>query len=281
MLFQSTLLPLLPGLVAGIAAPAMPGMKIVWSDDFEGSAGSSPNGDLWNVMDAIDTNGEVQTYSTANTNLQISGGGTVQFVPRRSQSGHWTSGRIETKASFTPDAGKIMTLKANILLGDNAAANKQGMWPAFWALGDAVRHGTEWPACGEVDIFEQVNGAATGYGTLHCGSDSGGPCNEPTGRAGSVALPTEDFHTWGVTIDLTNPDWTAQTISWQLDDATYSTVTGAEIGDAPIWSSLAHSPLYMILNVAVGGDWPGAPNAATLDGYGAMMEVQWVAAYSS
>ncbi|KAI5920971.1 beta-glucanase [Camillea tinctor] len=281
MLFQSTLLSLLPCLVAGITPPSIQGMSLVWSDDFEGAAGSSPNGDTWNIMDAIDTNNEVQSYTTSNNNLQISGGGTIQFVPRKSASGVWTSGRIETKGSWTPEPGKITTLSASILVGSNAAANKQGVWPAFWALGDAMRHGTQWPEAGEIDIFEQVNGLPIGYGTVHCGSTTGGPCLEPLGRATPVAMPTDGFHTWSVKIDRTSDDWTAQTITWQLDGNTFSTLTGATINDAPTWSVLAHSPLYMILNVAVGGDWPGLPNDATLDGYGAMMEVQWVAVYSS
>ncbi|KAI1372568.1 glycoside hydrolase family 16 protein [Hypoxylon crocopeplum] len=278
---QSLLASVVPAFVAAIAPPNIQGMKIVWSEDFEGPAGASPNGGVWDVMDAINTNNEVQTYTTSNQNVQISGGGTVQFVPRKSPSGLWTSGRIETKGSWTPAPGKVMSIQANILLGSNPTANKQGIWPAFWALGDAMRHGTQWPAAGEIDILEQVNGALTGYGTVHCGTSAGGPCNEPIGRAKTVAMPADGFHTWGVTIDLTNSDWRAQTISWSLDGATYSTLTGADINDAPVWSSLAHSPLYVILNVAVGGDWPGKPNAATMDGYGSMMEVQWVSVYSS
>ncbi|OTB02782.1 glycoside hydrolase family 16 protein [Hypoxylon sp. CI-4A] len=278
---QSILACVVPGLVSAIAPPNIDGMSIVFSEDFEGSAGASPKGSVWNIMDAIDTNNEVQTYTTSNQNVQISGGGTVQFVPRKSSGGTWSSGRIESKGSWTPAPGKVTKIQSSILMGDNLAINKQGLWPAFWALGDALRHGTQWPQAGEIDIMEQVNGLPLGYGTIHCGTSAGGPCDEPLGRAKTVAFPTEGFHTWGVTIDRTNDDWTAQTISWQLDGNTFSTVTGADINDAPIWSTLAHSPLYLILNVAVGGDWPGTPNALTVDGYGSMMEVQWVAVYSS
>ncbi|KAI1112680.1 glycoside hydrolase family 16 protein [Nemania sp. NC0429] len=281
MRFQTTLLPLLPGLVAAIRPPNVNGMELKWFDGFEGPAGSSPNTDVWNIMDAINTNNEVQAYTHSNENLQISGGGTVQFVPRKSSTGQWTSGRIETKQSWTPKPGKVMMVSANILVGGNPAGTKQGLWPAFWLLGDAVRHGTEWPRCGEIDIFEQVNGLATGHGTLHCGDAQGGPCQETTGRSGTVPMPLDGFHTWSVKIDLTSGDWRAQTISFQLDGATFYTVRGADLNDGPVWSTLAHSPMYMILNVAVGGDWPGPPNDATLGDYGAMMEVQWAAVYSS
>ncbi|KAI1336478.1 beta-glucanase [Xylariaceae sp. FL0016] len=280
MQYRAAILGLIPSLVVAITPPNIDGMTIQWSEAFKGSAGSSPS-DQWNVMDAIDTNNEVQTYTTSNNNLQISGGETIQFVPRKSSAGHWSSGRIETKDSFTPAAGKIMKIQSSILLGDNAATNKQGVWPAFWALGQAMREGTSWPMAGEIDIFEQVNGVATGYGTLHCGTSSGGPCNEPSGLATSIPMPTTGFNTWAVTIDLTNSDWAAQTMTWQLNGATYKTTTGSDIGDQATWATLAHSPVYVILNVAIGGDWPGPPNDSTEGGYGAMMEVQYVAVYSS
>ncbi|KAI1079755.1 glycoside hydrolase family 16 protein [Whalleya microplaca] len=278
---QSFVFSLIPALAVAITPPNVDGMTIVWSEDFEGPAGASPDGNAWNIMDAINTNDELQTYTTSNKNLQISGGGTIQFVPHKSPSGLWTSGRIETKGSWTPAPGKVTKIAANILLGSNSFLEKQGIWPAFWALGDAMRHGTQWPEAGEIDIFEQVNGLPTGYGTLHCATGTTNPCLEPIGRKGTVIMPTDGFHVWSVTIDRTNDDWTQQTISWQLDGNTFTTTTGAQIGDAATWSALAHSPLYLILNVAVGGDWPGAPNALTSDGYGSMMEVQWVSVYSS
>jgi beta-glucanase (GH16 family) len=304
MLFQAkALLPFLPALAAAIAAPNVASFTTVWSDDFSGSAGSSPNSNNWNIALAINTNDEEQTYTTSNSNLQISGGGTIQFVPQKSPSGIWTSGRIESKGSWTPAAGKVMLVQASISLGDNPQSEKQGLWPAFWMLGDSIRHGTPWPQCGEIDIMEQVNGLPTGYGTTHCGNTGGGPCQEPIGRQGTVAMPASGFNTWGVRIDLTNSDWTAQTIQWQLNGATFFTVHGSDIADASVWSTLAHSPLYILMNVAMGvssnsllnkhffairvtnspfqGDWPGTPNSATVGGYGSMMEVAWVGVYST
>jgi beta-glucanase (GH16 family) len=283
MRFQQSLLAcLLSGLAAANTPPPTLGMRLVWSDDFTGFAGGSPNPDAWNVMDFIDTNNEVQEYSTSNANLQISGGGTVQFIPRKSPEGRWTSGRIETVDSFTPEEGKVMMIAASILIGGNPRANKQGMWPAFWALGDAMRNGVQWPEAGEIDIFEQVSGQAQGYGTVHCGSAQGGPCNEPVGRPVATTMPEDGtFHTWAVRIDRTNADWTAQTITWEQDGNPFYVLHGADIGDLGVWASLAHSPLYVLLNVAVGGNWPGPPNEATMDGYGSMMEVEWVGVWTS
>ncbi|KAK4240052.1 glycoside hydrolase [Achaetomium macrosporum] len=277
-----SLLSLLP-LVPALPAPAYPGFKTVWSDAFEGSAGSPPNQNAWNIITGLHVNNEAQSYTTSNQNLQLSGGSTVQLVPRRSPSGEWTSARIESKATFTPAVGKLTMFEAAIRFGDNPAALKQGMWPAFWLLGDAVHHGTPWPLCGELDIMETVNGLPTAYGTLHCGNGAqGGPCNEPNGRGGTVALPDYGWHTWTLQVDRTNGgDWRGETIRWLVDGNKYKEIRGEEIGDEGIWATLAHSPVFMILNVAVGGDWPGAPNAATADSWGSMMEVEYVAVYET
>jgi beta-glucanase (GH16 family) len=204
---------------------------------------------------SIHTNNELEVYTTSNSNLQISGGDTIQFVPRKSPSGQWTSGRIESKATFTPAPGKVMQVEASIRLGAAAQGNKQGIWPAFWMLGDSIHHGTPWPQCGELDIFEQVDGVPTGYGTAHCGQIPGGVCNEPSGRPGTIGIPSNDFHTWSIKIDRTPGDWTQEVISWSMDGSVYHTLRGGDLGDQGTWATLAHSPLFIILNLAVGGDW--------------------------
>lgn len=176
----------------------------------------------------------------------------MQLVPWKTSSGAWTSGRIETKTTWTPEAGKLMRIEALARTGGDPSANAQGMWPAIWMLGDSVRHGTGWPQCGEIDIFEMVNGIGTAYGTLHCTADICDP-DTSAGYQGSVA--TDDgWHTYGVTIDRTSNNWQTESINFMKDGVTYFTATGAAIGDQSVWSALAHSPLYMIINVAVGGD---------------------------
>ncbi|KAL2017917.1 hypothetical protein VTK56DRAFT_1509 [Thermocarpiscus australiensis] len=276
-------LSLFSGLVSASPAPTYLGYNIIWSDGFEGSAGQSPKGDVWNIITNVKTNNEVQDYTASNQNLQISGGGTVQLVPRRSPSGQWTSARIESKSAFAPQPGKVTMFEAALRFGDAPAAAKQGIWPAFWLLGDSVHHGTPWPRCGELDIMETVNGLPAAYGTAHCGSFPGGPCNEPVGRGGVVALPDTGFHTWTLQIDRSagGGDWRGEVIRWLYDGRVYHSLSGADIGDEGVWGTLAHSPMFMILNVAVGGDWPGAPNGATVDGYESMMEVEYVAVYTT
>lgn len=203
------------------------------------------------------TNNEAQTYTTSNQNLQLSGGDTVQLVPLKSPTGEWTSARIESKATFTPARGKLTQFEAAIRFGDSPAAQKQGVWPAFWLLGDAIHHGTPWPLCGELDIMETVNGLPTAYGTTHCGNgDQGGPCNEPIGRGATVALPDNGWHTWTLQIDRTNGgDWRGEVIRWLVDGRVFHQMSGADVADEGIWATLAHSPMFVILNVAVGGNW--------------------------
>lgn len=146
-------------------------------------------------------------------------------------------------------------------------------------MGDSIHHGTQWPACGEIDIFETVNKIGSVYGTLHCTASACRP-NGQEGLQGSTAID-DGWHSYAVKIDRTSNDWTTESISFMKDGVSYFTVTGAAIGDESSWAALAHSPLYLIMNVAVGGTWPGDPNAESLAGYGNMLEVEYAAVYSS
>lgn len=237
-----------------IYPPTIDGLTLAWSDTFDGAAGGRPNSEAWNLVTNTNTNNEVQTYTESSQNIQLSGGSTLQLVPFKDQNGAWTSGRIETRGSFTPQPGKVMRWQAGIRMG--SAANKKGMWPAFWMLGDAMRTGTQWPLCGEIDIFEQLNGDMTGHGTIHCGTEKGGVCNEPLGRGATVPIPDNEFHNWGLVIDRSSNNWQTEVIQWQLNGVPFQTITGAQLGDEGTWATLAHSPLYVLLNVAVGGNWP-------------------------
>ncbi|KAK3904820.1 concanavalin A-like lectin/glucanase domain-containing protein [Staphylotrichum tortipilum] len=277
------LLPLLP-LATAWSPPSYPDLALIWADTFPGSAGSLPNEGNWNILDGnLGVNNELQTYRRSSRTAQISGGTTLQLVPWRdgSVSGGWISGRVESKYTFTPAAGRRTVAEAVVRFGGNGVETKQGVWPAFWMLGDSIRKGTPWPACGELDVLETVNGVLTGYGTMHCNTSPGGICNEPNGRGSSVGIPNQDWQRWRIVWDRAPGDWRSETITWFMNDAQFHQISGSQIGDAGVWASVAASPLFFILNVAVGGNWPGYPNGNTLDGYGAMMEVGYVAHYSS
>lgn len=241
-------------LALAVKPPSIQDMKLTWYDAFKGCSGCGPSLDDWEYRLNINTNNEHQTYTNSNKNVQLSGGDTLQLVPWKSKNGEWTSGRIETLESWTPEPGKQLRWQASIRMGDDA--NRQGMWPAFWMMGDAVRHGTEWPMCGELDIFEQVNGVMEGHGTAHCSQEQGGICDEPNGRGMSVPIPNNDFHQWSLQIDRTSENWQTETIEWSRDSTPFHKLSGSDIGDEGVWSTLAHSPFFVILNVAVGGSWP-------------------------
>ncbi|RFU82056.1 secreted glucosidase [Trichoderma arundinaceum] len=266
--------------------PSYGGFNLVWSDGFAGNGGTSPNGGNWNTITGnLNVNNELETYSSSTRNVQLSGGSTLQLVPWRDGNtfGGWTSGRLESKYTFVPQPGRVTRAEAAIRFGSNAQGNKQGIWPAFWILGDSIRQPNGgWPGCGEIDIMETVNGQATGHGTLHCDVYPGGICNEGNGIGGPVNINNiNDWHAWRVEIDRTSNNWQQETLTWSLDGTNYFQITGSRIGNQNVWNSIAHSPLFFILNVAVGGNWPGNPNGSTLDGYGSMMEVGYVAHYST
>ncbi|KAH6689644.1 beta-glucanase [Plectosphaerella plurivora] len=286
MHFTSTLLAavVLPSLAAAWAPPEYPGFRLVSSDAFEGFAGSPVDASKWEYVTEIQVNNELQKYTTDGRNVQLSGGGTLQLVPWKDANGQWTSGRVEAKSgfSFTPADGAVTISESMLRFGGNDQANKQGIWPAFWLLGESIRNGVNWPECGEIDILEAINGAPQGHGTIHCDKFGGGACNTPTGISAATALPDQTaWQKWRVQFDRTNPDWRQQSITWSLDEKTFHQVTGERIGDQKTWANLAQSGMYFILNVAVGGTLPGNPNDATLGGYGSMMEVAYVAVYSS
>lgn len=252
------LLPFLSGAALAWDAPTYDGLSRVWESTFVLAAGSPPSSANWNTIQGdLGVNNELQTYTSSSRNLQCSGGGTLQLVPWRDSSATngWTSARIESKYTFTPQAGKRTRAEAAIRFGGNAVSTKQGIWPAFWMLGDAIRHGTVWPACGELDILETVNGVLTGHGTAHCDVAQGGVCNEGNGLGGTIAIPDQDWHTWRIEFDRTAGSWTGETITWFMDGKQFHQISGGELGNQGVWAALCHSPMYFLLNVAVGGSW--------------------------
>ncbi|KAI5463630.1 concanavalin A-like lectin/glucanase domain-containing protein [Mariannaea sp. PMI_226] len=274
----------LAGSVLAWDAPAYSGYNLVWQDNFAGSGGTLPDTSKWNIVTGyLNVNAELEVYTSSTANLQRSGGETLQIVPWRDSSAlhGWTSGRIESSYVLTPQAGKRTRVESQIRFGGNSISNKQGLWPAFWMLGNVLRNGGSWPSCGELDILETVNGALTGYGTAHCDVYPGGICNEGNGIGGNIAIPDQSWHTWRIEIDRTPSSWQSESITWYRDGVQFQQITGSRIGNQNVWNSLAHSGLFIIFNMAVGGSWPGNPNSATQDGYGSMMEVGYVGHYTT
>ncbi|KAF5027482.1 hypothetical protein F66182_407 [Fusarium sp. NRRL 66182] len=274
-----TILAGLASLASAVHAPNRPGLKLIWKDEFRGCQGCAPSEKNWNTALNINSNNELQEYTESNKNIQLSGGDTMQLVPWKSKKGEWTSGRVESKKAF--HAKDNTAIRVEAMLRTGTSAHKQGVWPAFWMMGDALRQGTGWPLCGELDIFERVSGDMTAFATVHCGVKGGGPCNEPEGLGQDVPLPDNDFHTWSIVIDRRPRSWKDEVITWLVDGKPFHSITGAKIADQGTWATLAHSPMYVLLNVAVGGNWPGDPNEATEPGYKNMLEIAYVAVYQA
>ena len=136
----------------------------------------------------------------------------------------------------------------------------EGMWPAFWMLGDDI-DSKGWPECGEIDIMEYIGKTPNNiYGSLH------GPGYDFSVSETCVSL-SNDYHVYGV-------EWNEEQISWYFDDVTYSVVTRAEVGNNE-W--VFDKGFYILLNLAVGGNWPGPPDNSTV--FPQMFYIDYVRVY--
>src|SRR4051812_15273580 len=279
---------------ADAAVPGPPaGMSLVFSDDFTGAAGTGLNRSNW--LYDIGTGypggaanwgtGEVETMTNSTQNVYQDGSGNLVIKPIRDASGHWTSGRVETqRTDFAAPAGGKVRMEARIQQPNVSGAAAAGYWPAFWALGAAARPvgATNWPSIGEWDIMEDINGRSSVFSTLHCGVASGGVCNETTGLGSGERACSgcqTGFHTYAVEYDRSV---SPEQMRFYLDGSNYFTLNSSQI-DATTWNNATHHGMFMILNVAMGGGFPGAfgggPTASTQSGV--PMLVDYVAVYQS
>jgi len=223
---------------------------ITWSDEFNGSAGSSVDSSKWkfDIGGSGWGNSELEYYTNSTSNVYQDGQGHLAITARKENPagyGCWygsctyTSGRILTADKFSQTYGRF---EASIKIPKG-----QGLWPAFWMLG-----GNNWPTTGEIDIMENIGKTPnTVYGTIHGPGYSGA---NGVGGNRTIGSPLGDgFHTYAV-------DWSPNLIVWYLDGSEYFRATPAQIG-GNTW--VYDHPFFMILNVAVGGAWPGNPDAST------------------
>jgi beta-glucanase (GH16 family) len=275
----------LAALVDATPSPTYSGYTRKWEAGFIGPSGQKPSAANWNIrLGNNNDNNELQTWTDNPKNLRFSGSESLLIIPLKDSSAPrgWTSARIESAFSITPQSGKTTRIEASLRIAGNPQKNKQGLWPSFWLMGDSYRSsGVPWPSCGEIDVFETINGQPTSYAVLHCDKYPGGICNEPNGLVSTTSMPDNQFHVYRVEIDRKSSNWRDQSITWFMDGKQVQRVTGNQINNQGVWTNIAQSPLYIILNVAMGGNWPGPPNADTWDGTGNMMEVRYVAHYVS
>ncbi|MGV9825928.1 glycoside hydrolase family 16 protein [Gordonia sp. NPDC003429] len=212
-------------------------------DDFSGTAGAAPKSSLWNydVGGGGWGNGEWQTYTSARANSRLNGSGQL-IIEARSDGSQITSARLRTSGKFEFTYG---TLEARIKMPAGA-----GLHPAFWLMGSDI--GTVgWPRCGEIDIIETVNSAVTWHTALH------GPTTTAAhwqAQQQGIAALANSYHVYGV---RRSPG----SVSMTVDGKTVSTFTQASLPAGAQW--VFDKPMFALLNLAVGGTWPGAPNSTT------------------
>ena len=277
-----------PG-AASAAVPAPPaGFTLTWSDDFSGAANTGLDTGTWKYDTGPGSSfgtGEIETMTNSTANVYQDGAGHLVLKALHSgtdPNSGWTSGRVETQAAtFGAPAGGVVMMESSIQQPNVNTTNGAGYWPAFWMLGSTLRSGTPWPTSGEVDILEDINGRSSVFGTLHCGTNPGGPCNESTG-IGSGEHPCPGcqtaYHTYAVQIDRSV---SPEQIRWYLDGTQYFSVNSTQV-DATTWSNAVDHPFFIIYDLAMGGGFPaafgGGPNASTVSG--GQMNIDWVAVYN-
>lgn len=244
---------------------------LTWSDEFDGPAGASFARTKW----VADTGGqgwgnqEREFYTTRGENIALDGNGhlviTAEAEPSTSTYSCWyghcryTSARIRTEGLFAQAYGRF-DARIRIPRG-------QGMWPAFWMLGDNIGS-VGWPSSGEIDVMENIGREpAVVHGTMHGPGYSGA-----SGIGGPDTLPTgafaDDFHVYSV-------EWSPGEIRWFVDDTPYFRTTPASLPSGAAW--VYDHPFFLILNMAVGGGWPGDPDATTT--FPQQMVVDYVRVY--
>ena len=232
----------------GEGAGSLDGWTMTWSDEFEGPEGQAPDQSRWShdVGGHGWGNNELQYHSDDVKNVALDGQGNLRIralAEAYGENSH-TSGRIKTAGLFSQRYGRF---EARIKLPQG-----QGIWPAFWMLGDNIEE-VGWPACGEIDIMEYLGHQTdTVHGTIHGPGFSG--ANSIGGKT-TLADSNffEDFHVFSVTWDPTR-------LSFALDGETYHTV---KVSEVPPEGWVFNAPFFLILNVAVGGNWPGYPDDST------------------
>lgn len=223
--------------------------RLVWADEFNQPDGSSPDTNKWrfDVGGGGWGNNEWQYYTSRTNNARIEGGCLIIEARQESYQGsNYTSARLKTQGRASWLYGRF---EARIQI-----PRGQGIWPAFWMLGTNIAS-VGWPQCGEIDIMENIGREPNlVHGTVHGPGYSGGG-----GIGGAYALPgggafADDFHVFAV-------EWTTNRIEWFVDGQRYFTVTPSNLPPGAPW--VFDRPQFLLLNVAVGGNWPGYPDATT------------------
>ena len=227
--------------------------QLVWADEFDVDGAPNPANWKYDIGGWGWGNGEAQYYTDRTDNAIVSNGILKINLKKESYMGsNYTSARLLSHGKFSFKYGKI-SVRAKLPVGG-------GTWPAIWMLGDNFYPNKDWPACGEIDIMEQVgNNANNIYGTLHYTGHfgGGGPSKQKY-----ISTSSTEFHVYSV-------DWTATQIKFYIDDELFHTYTNDN-------TTPFHAKFFILLNVAMGGGFGGAidPNFQS-----SSMEIDYVRVY--
>ncbi|HKK70165.1 MAG TPA: glycoside hydrolase family 16 protein [Candidatus Krumholzibacteria bacterium] len=237
---------------------------LTWSDEFDGPADTSPDPEKWTYDIGTGVNGwgnaQLEYDTDRIENVRLDGEGHLEIVAREEEFGdrQYTSARIKTEGLFTQRYGRF---EARIQL-----PRGQGIWPAFWMLGDDFRQ-VGWPDSGEIDIMEyRGQNPDEVLGTVHGPGYSGG-----ASIGARFILDGGDFDAGFHVFSI---EWTDDRITWFVDDVPYHRVRPQDLGGRE-W--VFDHPFFMILNVAVGGNFVGPPDETTR--FPQTMRVDWVRVY--
>lgn len=226
---------------------------LLWGDEFNGPNGSMPDLKKWIIVKDGSGfgNRELEYYTDRPANLHLENGSLQISAREETYTGKdgtrkYTSARIESKGRFEVKYGRI---EARIKLPKG-----QGIWPAFWMLGNDFKS-TGWPACGEIDIMESVGfEPSTVHGSLHGPGYSGGNPLSGTFKLPSQEHFSDNFHVFAI-------EWEPKSIRFYVDGHLYEIQQAESLPAGQSWAF--DHPFFVVLNVAVGGYWPGDPDATT------------------
>ncbi|MDB5200457.1 MAG: family 16 glycosylhydrolase [Chitinophagaceae bacterium] len=232
----------------GFSTPlTYPGYTLVWNDEFSGTA---LNGSTWNYEIGNGSGGwgnhELEYYTNSAKNVFVSNGNLIIEARKESIGGfNYSSSRLTTqnKKSFT--YGKV-DIRAKLPRG-------KGIWPALWMLGNNINT-AGWPACGEIDIMELLGQEPSkSYSTLHYGASGATHGSKGNFYTLSGSSFYDQFHVFSM-------EWKLDQLKLYVDNNLFLTVNKTDVGSSPY---PFNAPFFFIFNVAVGGDWPGSPDATT------------------